>query len=347
MVQPPSPLVRMVEVCTLRQWKLKLLHHYLHDLLLGRIFLWLLVKLTDPITGAASGEVDLAEYTRSIERLNTSLGFLQTEMQRLSQQQERIMAMREQPQQAWVIPPPAPSPHRQLRELRSSSVTGRGSGRGSVGSLSPNLSSSGSPRAPNNSPAGIKRRPASFHARTPRTPRPNDLKVTPFSRMLNTPTSVDSLPRLRRFTSSQTQLSSFAYLGQDEGPKQSKHREAKEDKENTKDKEETMAKKSAGALQLPKEAAKESYKDEQGEERGEAKVRQSMTSEVLCQPGTTGNRVSGGPQDRKDLVEVPLSGLKHLSGHSEETAGDEEAVGDTYGEDQKMCCGFFFKVNHN
>lgn len=61
--------------------------------------------------GVGLGEVDLGEYTRSIERLNTSLGFLQTEMQRLAQQQDRIMAMREQ-QQAWVIPPPAPSPHR-------------------------------------------------------------------------------------------------------------------------------------------------------------------------------------------------------------------------------------------
>lgn len=64
-----------------------------------------------------SGEADLAAYTRSIETLNTSLGFLQTEMQRLAQQQEKIMAMREQQQQSWVIPPPAPSPHRYLFDL--------------------------------------------------------------------------------------------------------------------------------------------------------------------------------------------------------------------------------------
>lgn len=67
-------------------------------------------------SGATPGDADLADYTRSIERLNTSLGFLQTEMQRLAQQQEKIMAMREQQQQqqAWVIPAPAPapSPHR-------------------------------------------------------------------------------------------------------------------------------------------------------------------------------------------------------------------------------------------
>ncbi|XP_040911058.1 calmodulin-regulated spectrin-associated protein 2 isoform X1 [Toxotes jaculatrix] len=305
--------------------------------------------------GVAPGEIDLAEYTRSIERLNTSLGFLQTEMQRLAQQQEKIMAMREQQQQAWVIPPPAPSPHRQLRELRSSSVTGRGSGRASVGSLSPILSSSGSPRAPNRSPAGIKRRPASFHARTPRTPRPNDLKVTPFSRMLNTPTSVDSLPRLRRFTPSQTQLSSFDYLGHSDGSGETKNQEAKENKENTKDKEEAVAKKSAGTPQPPtKETAKE-MEDMQQEERREAKqaqskgeVKQSRTSEVLCQPmseiqGATGSRVRGDPQDKRDLVEVPLSGLKPPEGRCLEMTGEGETGGDTYGDDQKMCCGFFFK----
>ncbi|XP_037644183.1 calmodulin-regulated spectrin-associated protein 2 isoform X1 [Sebastes umbrosus] len=290
--------------------------------------------------GVAPGEIDLTEYTRSIERLNTSLGFLQTEMQRLAQQQERIMSMREQQQQAWVIPPPAPSPHRQLRELRSSSVTGRGSGRGSVGSLSPILSSSGSPRAPNRSPAGIKRRPASFHARTPRTPRPTDLKVTPFSRMLNTPTSVDSLPRLRRFTPNQTQ-NLFSYLGHDEGP--SNNQEAKDNKENTEDKVEAAGKPST------KEAAKEK-EDERREERkthSKGEVKQTRSSEVLRQPvseiqGPTGSRVKEDPQDRRDLVEVPLSGLKPPGG-GQETTGEGEGDGKAGGEDQKMCCGFFFK----
>ncbi|TKS79934.1 Calmodulin-regulated spectrin-associated protein 2 [Collichthys lucidus] len=308
--------------------------------------------------GVTPGEIDLADYTRSIERLNTSLGFLQTEMQRLAQQQEKIMAMRDQQQQAWVIPPPAPSPHRQLRELRSSSVTGRGSGRGSVGSLSPILSSSGSPHAPNRSPAGIKRRPASFHARTPRTPRPNDLKVTPFSRMLNTPTSVDSLPRLRRFTSSQSQLSPFAYLGHNEGPEGSKNQEDKDNKENTKDKEETME--SAGTTQpSTKEAAKKKEDERQADKKqteqtqSKDEVKQTRSSEVLCQPvsdiqGPAGSQVKADPQDRRELVELPLSRLKPPGGSSgQEVAGkgevDREAGGDTLGDDQKMCCGFFFK----
>lgn len=308
--------------------------------------------------GVAPAEIDLAEYTRSIERLNTSLGFLQTEMQRLAQQQEKIMAMREQQQQSWVIPPPAPSPHRQLRELRSSSVTGRGSGRGSVGSLSPILSSSGSPHTSNRSPAGIKRRPASFHARTPRTPRPNDLKVMPFSRMLNTPTSVDSLPRLRRFTPSQNQLSSFAYLGHDEGPGGCKNKEAKDNKENSDDNKEAEVKKSAGTPQPPMKDAAKDKEHEREEERKQAEqtqskgeVKQTMSSEVLSQPVSdiqlpAGSRDSRDPLDRRDLVEVPLSGIKLLEGGQEVTQEGEvegEAGRDVCGEDQKMCCGFFFK----
>ncbi|CAN9502897.1 unnamed protein product [Ophioblennius macclurei] len=286
--------------------------------------------------GMAQGEVDLTEYTRSIDRLNTSLGFLQTEMQRLAQQQEKIMAMRDQQQQAWVIPPPAPSPHRQLRELRSSSVTGRGSGRGSVGSLSPILSSSGSPQAPNRPSTSIKRRPASFHARTPRTPRPNDLKVTPFSRMLNTPTSVDSLPRLRRFTLSQTQSSSFAYLSQDED---TKRQDSKSNKENAQNKDE---KKYAGTAEPPSKEEEEEEEKEKDKDVEVGDVKPSRTSEVLCQPlsdvqGAVSSQVKGESQDRRDLVEVPLSGLKPTELH------DTEAGGQNCVEEQKMCCGFFFK----
>uniref|UniRef100_A0A8C8HKL6 Calmodulin regulated spectrin-associated protein family, member 2b n=1 Tax=Oncorhynchus tshawytscha TaxID=74940 RepID=A0A8C8HKL6_ONCTS len=243
--------------------------------------------------GLVAGEVDVAEYTSSIERLNTSLGFLQTEMQRLAQQQDRIMAMREQ-QQSWVIPPPAPSPH---------------SRPGSVGSMSPILSSAGgSPRAPHRSPGGLKRRPASFHAstpHTPRTPRPSELKVTPLRRMLNTPTSVDSLPRLRRFSPSQTQVTSFAYLGHDEGPGATE--EGKE----------------GGA---PGGAEEPQNQNEQPETQPEVRRdgRTEKLAEVLSQPS-------------RDLIEVPMSALKPLGGQGLELSGE------LYGEDQKMCCGFFYK----
>lgn len=214
-------------------------------------------------------------------------------------------------------------PRRQLRELRSSSVTGRGSGRGSVGSLSPILSSSGSPHAPNRSSAGLKRRPASFHARTPRTPRPNDLKVTPFSRMLNTQTSVDSLPRLRRFNSSQNQNSSFAYLGHDEGPPKNRDQEARDNNESTKDKEEDVERKSAGTPQATNiEAAKE--REYEGERK--TLLKPPGSSEVVKEP----------PSDLRPAGRAPLG---------QEMAGEGEAGADMYGEDQKICCGFFFKVS--
>uniref|UniRef100_A0A7N8Y438 Calmodulin regulated spectrin-associated protein family, member 2a n=1 Tax=Mastacembelus armatus TaxID=205130 RepID=A0A7N8Y438_9TELE len=149
-------------------------------------------------------EVDLTEYTRSIEKLNHSLAFLQTEMQRLAQQQEVIMAMREQQhQQAWVIPPPHANPSPQ-KHSRAGAVT-RSSGPSSPAD---------SPRSTHRSPTSIKRKSASFHSRNPRTTRPSELKLAPYNRVLTAPQSVDSIPRLRRFSPCQPLASSFVYMGE-------------------------------------------------------------------------------------------------------------------------------------
>uniref|UniRef100_A0A096M2T7 Calmodulin regulated spectrin-associated protein family, member 2a n=1 Tax=Poecilia formosa TaxID=48698 RepID=A0A096M2T7_POEFO len=141
-------------------------------------------KLKTPGSGDEGGqshaqitEADLSEYTRSIEKLNHSLAFLQAEMQRLAQQQEVIMAMREQQhQQTWVIPPPHTNPSPQ-KHPRPGAVT-RSSG----------------PSSPADSP------------RNPRTARPSELKLAPYSRVLTAPQSVDSIPRLRRFSPCQPVL---------------------------------------------------------------------------------------------------------------------------------------------
>ncbi|XP_060762010.1 calmodulin-regulated spectrin-associated protein 2 isoform X3 [Neoarius graeffei] len=312
------------------------------------------LKLT-PEEGGSTEVVDLAEYTRSIERLNASLSFLQTEMQRLAQQQEHIMCLREQ--QAWVISPPhtqtQTSLQKHMRELRSSSVVGRGS----VGSLSPNLSSTGSPRTTQRSPAPLKRKSASFHARTPRTPRPSELKVTPFSRMLNTPQSVDSLPRLRRFSPRQTQTSSFAYLGHDEGPTD----------ENLTNKEEVKAT-AVGSIDQQcvtdaenisgdalsshvtenqgekeeKEEKKDDYTNEKPSEKAEPmnktaafQVRSQTVTEHLDVMRTDGTG-EGQALGRKDLIEVPLSELKPLDDHELESGKVTEGR-------VEMCCGFFYR----
>ncbi|XP_016096909.1 calmodulin-regulated spectrin-associated protein 2 [Sinocyclocheilus grahami] len=282
----------------------------------------------------AAVEVDLAEYTQSIERLNTSLNFLQSEMQRLAQQQEHIMQMREH--QSWVISPPEPSPRKQMRELRSSSLVGRSS----VGSLSPILSSTGSPRTTHRSPSTIKRKSASFHARTPRTPRPNELKVTPFSRMLNTQQSVDSLPRLRRFLPSQAQSSPFAYLGDGEGPSSEDHTaREKPCKKDSKD----------AAENSPSAQVNEKQREEKQDVGESNKIMNAPTSEVLSQPTmdhltltASGHTNEEESHKKKNLIEVPLSVLKPLDGHDLESSKETE-TGLEFRPDQKMCCGFFYR----
>ncbi|XP_051557581.1 calmodulin-regulated spectrin-associated protein 2-like isoform X2 [Myxocyprinus asiaticus] len=278
----------------------------------------------------ASLEVDLADYTRSIERLNTSLSFLQTEMQRLAQQQECIMQMRDQ--QSWVISPPDPSPRKPFRELRSSSVVGRGS----VGSLSPIMSSTGSPRTTHRSPSAIKRKSASFHARTPRTPRPNELKVTPFSRMINTPQSVDSLPRLRRFLPSQTQTSSSAYLGHDEGPSSEGHTTKwKSYKQESEDEPSSDANtQNQTAANPPSDEVKQGQKKEEFKDGENTEIAEHLVA--------IGNTNIAKSQERKYLVEVPLSVLKPLDGHDLESSKETE-TGPESRPDQKMCCGFFYR----
>ncbi|XP_052388255.1 calmodulin-regulated spectrin-associated protein 2 [Carassius gibelio] len=271
----------------------------------------------------AAAEVDLAEYTRSIERLNVSLSFLQSEMQRLAQQQEHIMQMRDH--QSWVISPPEPSPRKQMRELRSSSLVGRGS----VGSLSPILSSTGSPRTTHRSPSMIKRKSASFHARTPRTPRPNDLKVTSFSRMLNTQQSVDSLPRLRRFWQSEAQSSPFAYMGDDE-------KESKDAADNS-----------------PAQVNEKQREEKQDVGESNRFMNAPTSSEVLSQPTmdhltltASGHTNEEELHEKKSLIEVPLSVLKPLDGHDLESSKETE-TGLESRPDQKMCCGFFYKDDLN
>ncbi|KAG5850612.1 hypothetical protein ANANG_G00084300 [Anguilla anguilla] len=77
---------------------------------------------------------------------------------------------------------------------------------------------------------------------------------------------------------------------------------------------------------------------------------ESTVSEVLSQPITETFTVTPTEhpsdifsQSNKNLIEVPLSVLKPLDGHMQLESEDVEGARDNYDEDQKMCCGFFFK----
>ncbi|XP_020640328.3 calmodulin-regulated spectrin-associated protein 2 isoform X1 [Pogona vitticeps] len=281
-------------------------------------------------------EGDLLEYTKSIEKLNASLNFLQQEMQRLSLQQEMLMQMREQ--QAWVISPPQPSPQKQFREFKPSMRP--------AGSASPVTPFSvESPRPSHQSPQSSSRKNSSLPSKVQRTPRPNELKITPLNRTLTAPRSVDSLPRLRRFSPSQVsiQTRSFVCFGDDGEPNLLK--EAKTTTEEVTDREEVGEKE-----EVKKDAV------EQNSEEELIRPVESTVSEVLSQPITETVCLTPSEEPPKppalpvpasksgSLIEVSLTDLKPSeksedSLEKSEGESDKEQVED----DQKLCCGFFFK----
>lgn len=284
-------------------------------------------------------EGDLLEYTKSIEKLNSSLHFLQQEMQRLSLQQEMLLQMREQ--QAWVISPPQPSPQKQIRELKPLARLS--------GSSSPIVPFSvETPRPSHQSPQTSSRKNSSLPGKIQRTPRPNELKITPLNRTLTAPRSVDSLPRLRRFSPSQVQTRSFVCFG-DDGEK-NPPTEVKNTTEEVADKEE------AGEKDGEKQETEE--KVEQKSEEEQIRPLESTVSEVLSQPITeivclTPNEEPLNPpvlpppaSKTVSLIEVSLTDLKPTE-KSEESVEKSEGESDKEQpeDDQKVCCGFFFKVS--
>uniref|UniRef100_A0A3Q3JY54 Calmodulin regulated spectrin-associated protein family, member 2a n=1 Tax=Monopterus albus TaxID=43700 RepID=A0A3Q3JY54_MONAL len=262
-------------------------------------------------------EVDLTEYTRSIEKLNHSLAFLQTEMQRLAQQQEVIMAMREQQhQQAWVIPPPHTNPLTQ-KHSRAGAVT-RSSGPSSPVD---------SPHFTHRSPTSIKRKSASFHSRNPRTARPSELKLAPYSRVLTAPQSVDSIPRLRRFSPCQPLASTFVYMG--EKPREPASICVASSLPNSPKRE-----------QKPVVHFKPTIESSFPEILAHPVIEtfKVMPTQIPPQPEASG-------QAKSSLIEVPLSVLKPLEDLTLDDDDLEMQQGNVEGldEEQKMCCGFFFK----
>ncbi|XP_065792413.1 calmodulin-regulated spectrin-associated protein 2 isoform X1 [Muntiacus reevesi] len=254
---------------------------------------------------------ELLEHTRSIERLNASLHALQREMRRLALQQEALMHMREQ--QAWVISPPPPSPHRPARDA---------------------------PRPAHPSPQAVPRKSASFSVKNQRTPRPSELKITPLHRTLTPPRSVDSLPRLRRFSPSQVpiQTRSFVCLGDDGEPRAQESGR----KDGAKEEEEGSAgPPEQGEARPPPSAAPESPAALASEA-----TRPAPSEDPPSQPAELPSKPSVPPAAPKsvNLIEVSLSDLKppekaDVSVEKYDGESDKEQVD----EDQKVCCGFFFK----
>ncbi|KAG8556100.1 hypothetical protein GDO81_017922 [Engystomops pustulosus] len=281
-------------------------------------------------------EVDVGEYTKSIEKLNSSLNFLQQEMQRLALQQDMLMQMREK--QAWVISPPQPSPQK-LPQKEPKPAT-----KPSVTWSPIPCFTLESPRQAHRSPQSSLKKTSSFPVKAQRIPRPNELKITPLNRTLTPPQSVDSLPRLRRFSPSQTQTRSFVYFGDDRKPV-SQDEEAKDASIMG----ECLNSETPGNEGFDKV---ESYKSSHPTEKVvevEKKPIESTVSEVLSQPiietvcVTPNDEVfsqrSFATAKNGSLIEVPLSKLQPPESENNEAEAEKELIA----EDQKVCCGFFFK----
>ncbi|XP_075392275.1 calmodulin-regulated spectrin-associated protein 3 isoform X1 [Tenrec ecaudatus] len=132
-----------------------------------------------PELGAPPPE-GLGEYNRAVSKLSAALNSLQRDMQRLTDQQQRLLVPHEapapaSPPAAWVIPGPTTGP-----KAASPSPTRRAS--------MPRRSSAPGP---------------SLAPRSPKHARPAELRLAPLTRVLTPPNDVDSLPHLRKFSPSQ------------------------------------------------------------------------------------------------------------------------------------------------
>ncbi|XP_069622942.1 calmodulin-regulated spectrin-associated protein 3 isoform X1 [Ranitomeya imitator] len=152
-----------------------------------------------PEVTKAGLENNLGEYNRAVEKLNSALSSLQTDMKRLSDQQEKIM---KKESKAWVIPaskssPPAHRPKsspptrltREIQTPRSSPASP---------SQSPSRMAPKSPQP--NTRRSLQIQPIA--PKSPKNTRPVELKIPPLNRVLTPPQNVDTIPHLRKFSPS-------------------------------------------------------------------------------------------------------------------------------------------------
>lgn len=150
----------------------------------------------------------LGDYNNAVSKLTAALCSLQSDMQRLTQQQNQLMKTKATPpsNRSWVIPAspktstPAPPPARLSRES-TRNLTSASS------SPSPSRRIT-NPPTPTRSPLS-HRRAQSVPPKSPKHhqhSRPVDTKVPTLSRVIAPPQNVDRIPHLRRVNPSQSQV---------------------------------------------------------------------------------------------------------------------------------------------
>ncbi|XP_077590519.1 calmodulin-regulated spectrin-associated protein 3 [Stigmatopora nigra] len=132
----------------------------------------------------------LGDYNNAVSKLTAALSSLQSDMQRLTEQQNQLV----QKKASWVIPPSPKTSTPTARSPRDSSKDYY------PASPSPSRKSTNYATPPK-SPKAVHRRTQSAPPKSPKHGRPPAL-----SRVINTPQSVDRIPHLRRGNPSQYQI---------------------------------------------------------------------------------------------------------------------------------------------
>lgn len=159
----------------------------------------------------------LGDYNNAVSKLTAALSSLQSDMQRLTEQQNQLIKKKAAApnNKSWVIPAspktstPAPAPARISRESTRELISA---------SSSPSPSRRIANHAtPSKSPQ-VHRRAQSVPPKSPKQhqhSRPLDIKVPTLSRVLTPPQNVDRIPHLRRVSpwQSQVQTSSSFSIG--------------------------------------------------------------------------------------------------------------------------------------
>ncbi|XP_043109669.1 calmodulin-regulated spectrin-associated protein 3 isoform X2 [Puntigrus tetrazona] len=168
-------------------------------------------------------EPPLEEYNEAVAKLTSTLQSLQKDMQRLTEQQQKLMGKKTlgSPKntpsikaptsgKAWVIPAgsksPATPPHLSRESTRIVSPSGSPSRLAQL---------SDTPKSPKSSAASVPRKSRGAAPKSPkrqRPSRPTDLGFQPLTRVLTPPQNVDTLPHLRRVSPSQCQVQTCSSL---------------------------------------------------------------------------------------------------------------------------------------
>lgn len=280
--------------------------------------------------------VPLGDYNNAVTKLNAALSSLQSDMQRLSEQQNKLLKKKiPTANQSWVIPPSMKS---------SNAATPPRLSRESTRDLIPNsASSSPSPSrrisvqsAPPKSP-GSHRQAQSAPPKSPKNQqhlRSTDPKTPALTRVITAPHNVDNIPHRRKVSSWQykDQTSSSFSFGSPVPQSDSRPPSRPLSEDPSDDQTVFSLELDGGQNHFP------GRKEHQGGSSSGAPSECSFESDI---PASALNR------KHSNLIEIPLSSLRGLDGDDAEQGPDaaSDSMSDNTEPELKGGVGFFFKVS--